>query len=539
MKHANKFIDNSSFGKTGSGSPLEGREGLVYARVSTKRQETDGSGLESQEGRCIKELQGMGVPYIKTFPDSYTGGGDFMNRPAMREMLGYIDAHPHKKFLVVFDDLKRLARDTEYHLKLRALFTVKDVMLKCLNYNFEDSPESRFVETVLAGGAELERHQNRRQVVQKQKSRMELGYWPFPSRRPYKMVKDPVHGHILKPQSESKWLKEALEGFSVGRFVRKIDACRFLVEKEYWKKQSPEKYIDKFTEFLRDPFFAGYIEYPKWEVSRRKGHHEGLISLETFELNQKRLKSEGLGKRIRLDISPDFPLRGLSTCANCSHSLTGAWSRSGTGKKFAYYFCQNKECVYNQKSIRKTDLESSFDVLLRKQVLNKDVELILKKVFDSVWDEETASLKNNQKNQNKKKIDLEEKIKELTYLVIGAKSQAVKDVYEKEIESIAKEIDAIDEDSSGGVDMSVPYRTALNKATVLLKSPYKVWQKLDVAEQHRLFYFIFDEKLLYDIKVGYRTDKIPTAVRLFKEFVAVNTANVEMPGIEPGCIRVS
>jgi len=44
----------------------EGRIGLIYARVSSKRQETDGTGLMSQDSRCIKELERIGVPYEKT-----------------------------------------------------------------------------------------------------------------------------------------------------------------------------------------------------------------------------------------------------------------------------------------------------------------------------------------------------------------------------------------------------------------------------------------------------------------------------------------
>ena len=31
----------------------------------------------------------------------------------------------------------------------------------------------------------------------------------------------------------------------------------------------------------------GDIEYPIWEVSRRRGKHEGIISAETFDLIQK------------------------------------------------------------------------------------------------------------------------------------------------------------------------------------------------------------------------------------------------------------
>ena len=219
-------------------NPYEDREGLVYARVSSKRQEIEGSGLESQELRCMKDLKTIMVDYKKSFQDSFTGGGDFMKRPAMKEMIEYIDARPHKKFVVVFDDLKRFARDVEFHIKLRATFRARDVQLRCLNYNFDESPEGYFAEIVMAAAGQLERGQNQKQVVQKMKARLELGYWPFGGKKGYQIVKDPLHGKLAVPyKKEAGPLKEALEGFATGVFVRKIDACRFLVSKKFWSKQ--------------------------------------------------------------------------------------------------------------------------------------------------------------------------------------------------------------------------------------------------------------------------------------------------------------
>ncbi len=516
-------------------NPYEERTGLVYVRVSSKRQETQGTGLQSQEGRCIKELELMKVPYKETFPDSYSGGGDFMLRPAMRDMIAYIDAHPYEKFIVVFDDISRFARDVVYHIKLREVFRSRDVMLKCLNYSFDESDEGWYSELILSGKAELDRRQNRRQVIQKQKSRLELGYWSFASRKPYKMTKDPLHGNILKLQyPEAGWLKEAMEGFADGRFIRKIDACKFLLKKGYWKKQSVEKYIDNFSLLCKDALFAGYIEYPEWEVERRKGHHEALISLETYNLIQKRLRNEGLGKRIRVDISKDFPLRGLSLCAYCSKPLTGAWSK-GRKQKHPYYFCQNKICLYKGKAIRKKDIEESFDNLLKKQILKGKAEVVLKRVFDSEWMEEISNLELSQHTQVKNKKDLEDQLSELVKLSTRAKDQSIRNAYEREMRDVSDKIIQIEDDFLPNFDTKVPYRTALDKATGLLKSPYKVWKDLDVIEQHSLFYFIFDTKIPYDIKEGYRTDSIPTAIRLFEEFATANSCDVEMGGIEPPC----
>lgn len=149
---------------------------LIYCRVSSTRQRTEGSGLESQEHRCRQYAESKGYAIEAVFPDDVSGGGDFMQRPGMRAMLAYLDAQKGEPKVVVFDDPKRLARDTEFHIKLRREFAERGATIECLNFNFEDTPEGRFVETVIAAQGELERHQNRRQVIQKMKARVEKGY---------------------------------------------------------------------------------------------------------------------------------------------------------------------------------------------------------------------------------------------------------------------------------------------------------------------------------------------------------------------------
>jgi len=530
----------SSFGKTDADkNPYENREGLVYRRVSSKRQESEGHGLESQEQRCKDYLKTIKIPYTKTFSDSASGGGDFMKRNAMREMLEYIDKNPHKKFMVVFDDLKRFARDVEFHLKLRTALQSRDVIPKCLNYNFDESPEGRFAELIMAGQAELERHQNTRQVVQKQRARLMLGYWAFGSKRAYKMTPDPVHGTISLPlEPDATILREALEGYAKGLFVRKVDACRFLVDKGFWKNQSPEKYIDKFSGILRDPFYAGFIEYLSWDVEKRVGKHKGIITVEIFELNQKRLKNEDTGKRIRVDISPEFPLRGLISCSACEGHLTAGNSK-GRLRSYAYYICHAKSCSFYGKSLNKKDVEDRFKAYLKKHKLKSKVDPLINIIFERAWNEEITHYEANVEQRMKEIYIIDKKIKQLSDRAINAKSEALVVVYEKQIEESLEQKSKIDIRRVSSIDWDIPYRTALDKSTILLKNPYKIWVQLDVFEQQRLFFFIFNEKLPYSKKEGYRTDKIPCAVTLFEDFVTSNTQDVEMAGIEPACRKDS
>jgi len=507
--------------KSNSDNPYVGREGLVYVRVSSKRQEVEGHGRESQESRCKQELSALGVTYRKTFPDTYSGGGDFMKRPAMKELISFVDAHPYKKFVVIFDDLKRFARDTEFHLKLRTALKVRDVLPQCLNYKFDDSPEGMFVETVLAAGNELERHQNRRQVVQKMKARLEAGYWAFGVKRGYRMLKDPIHGKLaVHNGKEAKAIKYALEGFSTAIFVRRIDACKYLIEKGFWKGKYPEKYTDEFTAMLKDCFYLGDIEYQPWEVSRRKGHHEALISEDTFEKNLRRLKNEMSGKKIRKDMSEDFMLRGLIVCVHCTGHLTGASTTKskGANKKYPYYFCQNRKCPLYRKSLSRDEVEKKFAMLLKEQKMKRNVNVLVKNVFDRVWKQEISSMVDRDLSLKQEQAVLEEKSKKLTDLIISSTDDQLIQAYKSQLKQTLTEIDALSGQFTEGIDYSVPYRTALNKSIGLLSNPYSVWEKLPLVEKQKLFYFIFMEKLPYDKNEGYRTTEVPSAVRLFEEF---------------------
>jgi len=518
-------------------SSLAGYVGLPYLRVSSKRQEIEGTGLQSQEKRCLMELSNMGIPHEKSFFDSYTGGGDFMNRPAMRSLLGYVDAHPHKKFVVIFDDLKRFARDTEFHLKLRLAFKNRGIIPKCLNYNFDDSPEGMFVETVLAASNELERKQNARQVVQKQKARLEAGYRAFPSVKGYTRIKDPIHGKIDTQNEFAIYVKEALEGFASMRFVHKIDGAKFLQEKGVIsKKQNADKAISTFDKMLREIFYAGYIEYEPWEVSRRIGHHKSLITIDTFNKNQNRLAKNSVSF-IRQDIREGFELRGLIDCASCGEKYTGAPSTGRGGKKHNYYKCANKKCELYGKSIKTEDVHSHFEELLKKIKPCDEVVDLAKTIFEEVWSEEMKNRSTLQDTLVQHKNRLESEISNFTDRISKAietgTSEIVIKQYEKQIEKIAFDLEEVEEKISITYDYSIPYGTASEEVLNVLKSPYAVWKNYNIVQKQRFFFFIFESNLVYSKTAGYGTVNYSLPIRIFEEMSTSKPVDVEVGGIEP------
>jgi site-specific DNA recombinase len=172
-------------------------EALIYCRVSSEAQKLDGDGLHSQEHRCRQYAAARNYVVEKVFHDVKTAGGDFMKRPGMVALLQHLRQNAHTNYVVIFDDLKRFARDTEFHIRLRTKLAQYGAVRECLNFKFEDTPEGKFIETIIAAQGELERVQNQRQTVQKMKARVERGYHAFKACVGYKYIDTRERGRVL------------------------------------------------------------------------------------------------------------------------------------------------------------------------------------------------------------------------------------------------------------------------------------------------------------------------------------------------------
>lgn len=204
------------------------QQAIIYCRVSSRTQEQEGHGLESQETRCRQYAASKGYDVAAVFPDTITGGGDFMARPGMVALLSFLDAQPDQSFVVIFDDLKRFARDTRFHLDLRDAFRKRRASIECLNFKFDDTPEGEFIETIMAAQGALERKQNGRQVAQKMKARMQSGYWIHNPPVGYKYQTVKGRGKMLFPDEPlATIIRDAFEGYATGRFQMQAEIQRF------------------------------------------------------------------------------------------------------------------------------------------------------------------------------------------------------------------------------------------------------------------------------------------------------------------------
>lgn len=124
------------------------KRAVVYCRVSDPKQTTRGDGLNSQETRCREFAQYKGYEVASVFKDDMSG--KFSTRPGMEAMLSFLRKQRKDPHVVIIDDITRLARGLDAHIKLRADINGAGGILESPSIEFGEDSESILVENLLA-----------------------------------------------------------------------------------------------------------------------------------------------------------------------------------------------------------------------------------------------------------------------------------------------------------------------------------------------------------------------------------------------------
>lgn len=489
----------------------EMKRALIYCRVSSVKQRIEGSGLESQEQRCRAYAEEHGFAVEAVFPDDVSGGGDFMRRPGMVALLSYLDAQPGSTYTVIFDDLKRFARDTEFHLKLRREFARRGATIQCLNFRIEDTPEGKFIETVIAAQGELEREQNRRQVVQKMKARIENGFAVFRAPIGYRYVPaESGGGKVLVPDEIlAPIVREALEGYAIGHFASQAEVQRFLERNPHFPKDCKDGSLRPMTvsRLLKKVIYAGYVEAPNWGVSLRRGQHEGLISFEPFQRIQDNLAGGARGPAARTDYHEDFPLRGFVQCDCCGNAMTAAWSK-GCRRYYAYYRCETRGCEAKSKSIPRAKMEDGFAEILKGLQPAKGFFDLAKAMLRDAWDLRFSLAQGEKEELQKQLDDTNRLIENLLDRVVEANNTKVISAYEARIEKLERDKFVLHEKIDNAIPTKGRLEECMELALKFLSSPWNIYNNGDHAMRQTVLRLAFSEPLRYGQNGVYGTPKL-------------------------------
>lgn len=514
------------------------QKAVIYARVSSTKQVTQGNGLASQETRCREYAKHKGYGVVEVFTDDMTGSKT--TRPGMKAMLVFLRGkrrtHPH---VVIIDDISRLARGIEAHLQLRSQIGNAGGLLESPSIEFGEDSDSQLIENLLASVSQHHRQKNAEQTKNRMRARVMNGYWVYQAPIGYQFAQIPGHGKLLvRNEPIASYLQEALESFASGRFQTQAEVKRFLESQPDYPKDLNGRYIraQRITNILKQPLYAGYIELPNWEISLRKGHHEPLISFQTFQRIQERL-TEKAKVPTRKDTTKDFPLRGFIRCSQCEKPLTAGWSK-GKNKYYPYYFCQSKVCDSYGKTIRRDRIEGDFEALLKSLKPTGELFNLACAAFKNAWNAKLTQFAEHTNTMRSNIRKTEKQIESLVDRIVDAVSPTAITAYEKRIAKLEADKVLLSERCKNNTQPKGTLRENLEHALAFLANPYRLWSSGRFEDKRTVLKLTFSHQLTYHRDEGYRTPKISLPFKLLEAFKAPKNGMVGPVGLEPTTNRL-
>ena len=477
---------------------------VVYARVSSVKQKVSGDGLNSQITRCEEYAGYKGYEVVEVFKDDISGGA--VDRPAMKAMLAFLRKNKKNPHVVIIDDISRLARGLEAHIQLRSDISDAGGILESPSIEFGEDSDSQLVENLLAVVSQHQRQKNGEQTKNRMRARTQNGYWVFSAPLGYRYDQQPEHGKILVPHEPmASVIREALEGFASGRFETQSEVLRFFESLPHFPRDG-RGYIrfQRVKDILVNPLYAGLISVGKWDIALRPGKHEGLITIETFQSVQERLKGHKKVAPIRKDISKDFVLRGHVACCDCGNGLTACWSK-GQYKTYPYYLCHHKGCDSYGKSIKRNKLEEEFVGVLENLRPNPSLIKIGEALFKRAWEQFRAHKQDQHKGIKADIKSVDKTIDSFLTRIVEADNIKVIKAYETKIATLEMQKMALNEKLTKDTSKKKPYEESVRTAVAFLLNPSKLWVFGNAEEKRKVVQLAFGRQLAYSRKEGFRT----------------------------------
>ena len=180
-------------------------------------------------------------------------------------------------------------------------------------------------------------------------------------------------------------------------------------------------------------------------------------------------------------------------CGHCENRLTGGWSRSKTGRRYAYYNCPKCRGV----SSRKEALEERFlDLLDRLKPKPEYLEALRESVLE-VWRERQEHLEEIRPILQQKLATLEEQKKRLVEAFVY--QQAIdEETYKSELDRLRADITVTRIERNESELDALDVETVLEFAEHVVLNARRMWSEFPLKHRRRMQKVLFPEGLAYD-----------------------------------------
>jgi site-specific DNA recombinase len=134
-------------------------EGIIYTRVSSNKQVTDGHGLDGQFSACLRYAKENNIKVIKTIIDP-GHSGKTSDRPGIQQLYEFLDSRDEDVY-VIADAIDRYSRSSKHYQYFKDNLASKGGILRSPSHDYSNTePANILLEQIKISVAEFERLSN-------------------------------------------------------------------------------------------------------------------------------------------------------------------------------------------------------------------------------------------------------------------------------------------------------------------------------------------------------------------------------------------
>ena len=315
------------------------------------------------------------------------------------------------------------------------------------------------------------------------KARAETGYWQHMPPMGYRFEKVQGHGKLLvRDEPIASIIQQALEGYASGHFASQAEIMRYFESQPAFPRdQYGEVRFRRVEDILKQPIYAGHLNFKKWGMFMIKGHHEGIIDLSVYQKIQNLIKQNSNAPS-RVDVNNDFPLRGFVKCGCCGHPMTAGWSK-GRNKRYPYYFCQLRSCDEKRKNIRGEKIEGEFEALLQTMAPSRDLFAMGFDMFEELWNNRELMVENQRGAAKAEITAVDKKLDQVMDRLIELDSPAMIQAYENQVQKLEVKKLKIEEKVRNCGRIDGDFKGVYQTAMEFLSNPCNLWLSDDLTDK--------------------------------------------------------
>ena len=326
------------------------RPAALYLRVSTARQEDEGTSLATQEAACRRYCAERGYPVAAVYREVYTGA-DLFERPQLSALRAAVRAG--EVGVVVAHALDRLSRNQAHLGLIASEVEHAGAAIELVTEKLEDTPEGRLLQSVRGFVAEVERLKLAERTIRGRRARV-AGGKPLPGPRPpygYDWS-DEDKARLVENPSTAPIVRSIFAAIVGGTSAQAV-ATRLTAEGVPTPAGAPSWSRQTVAKIVRHPVYTGEARAFRWQWTTERGTRHGaptteadqtvlagvapaLVSPDIAVAAADRL-TRNKYETVRNNRDPEAPLLrgGYAICGYCGHPMT-AKNRNGKG---TLYLC--------------------------------------------------------------------------------------------------------------------------------------------------------------------------------------------------------